>query len=238
MESFRYPQFCPLARAAEVLGHRWVLPILRELFIGPQRFSDLRRRMGGGVSTSVLSKRLLALERQGLLVRRDLPPPAASVVYELTFRGRALEDTFLGLIRWGALMMTSPLPGEHFEPEWLGLAAQAFARSVPTPEFSFELHATGEGPDARVRGHGGTSGTRIGLADDEMADLRVNGPATLLLGFLAGAVSPDALSSHPDVIIEGDTARVAELPELFDVPSEDRVLQPAPENPTRQGVPV
>ncbi len=221
MESFRYSQFCPIARAAEVLGHRWVLPLLRELFIGPQRFSDLRRRMGGAVSTSVLSKRLVALERQGVVARRVLPPPAASVVYELTPRGRALEPALLGLIRWGALMMTSPLSGEHFEPEWLRLAARAFARSETTPELSFELHATGQGPDAIVRGHGGASGTHIDSPDDSVAELCVRGPAVVLLGYLAGEVSPESLTKHPDVVIEGVTQRVAELPVLFDVPSEN-----------------
>ena len=234
MEPFRYPQFCPIARAAEILGHRWVLPILRELFIGPQRFSDLRRRLGG-VSTSMLSDRLAGLERQGVLVRRELPAPAASVVYELTARGRALEPALFELVRWGTLMLSAPLPDDHFEPDWISLAARAFARRDATPELSFELRATGAGPDVVVRGQGGADGTRIGGADDEPADLRLHGPATVLLGYLAGAISPESLFQHPDVIIEGEAARVGELPDLFDVPSEDRLIHTAPKNPTQQG---
>lgn len=231
MEPFRYPQFCPIARAAEVLGHRWVLPILRELFLGPQRFSDLRRRMGG-VSSSVLSERLSALERQGVVARRELPAPAASVVYELTSRGQAFESAFVLLIRWGALMLAAPLAGEHFEPDWLRLAAQAFARSSPTAPLSFELHGTGAGPDAVVRGHGGRAGTRLVLVGDETVDLRIHGPAIVLLAYLAGTISPLALSQHPDVVVEGEAAGVAAFPTLFDVPREDRAFQPAPDNPT------
>ena len=230
MGPFRYPQFCPVARAAEVLGNRWVLPILRELFVGPQRFSDLRRRMGG-VSTSVLSERLAGLERQGVLARRELPAPSASVVYELTARGHALEPTLSELIRWGTPMLSAPLPGEHFEPDWLLLAARAFARSGATPRLSFELCATGAGRDALVRGHGGPGGTRVGLTDDAPVDLRLRGPAIVLLAYLSRAISPEVLSEHPDVVVEGGAARLAELPELFDVPVEDRVPKP----PTPQG---
>ena len=237
MEPFRYPQFCPIARAAEVLGHRWVLPILRELFVGPQRFSDLRRRMGG-VSSSVLSERLAALERQGVVARHALPAPAASAVYQLTARGRALEPAFVALIRWGALMLSAPLPGEHFEPDWLLLAAGAFARRDATPRLSFELCVTGAGPEAVLRGRGGPDGTQIAPADDapdeSPVDLRVRGPAIVLLGYLARATSPEALANHPDVVIEGDATRISELPDLFDVPREDRVLQSAPEPPTQQ----
>lgn len=228
MEAFGYPQFCPIARAAEVLGSRWVLPILRELFIGPQRFSDLQRRMGG-VSASVLSKRLAALEGQGLVVRRALPPPAASVVYELTARGQALEPAFLELIRWGALLLAAPIPGQHFEPDWLQLAARAFARRDATPDLRFELHATGDGPDTVVRGRGGAAGTKIGLPDGEAPDLVVRGPAIVLLGCISGAASPESVSVHPEVVIEREAARIADLPALFDVPSEDRT----PRSPSR-----
>ncbi|HSJ96046.1 MAG TPA: helix-turn-helix domain-containing protein, partial [Myxococcota bacterium] len=71
MSEFRYAQFCPLARAAEVLGERWTLLIVRELMVGPQRFSDLRRRLPG-VSSSVLAERLDRLERRGIVRRAQL----------------------------------------------------------------------------------------------------------------------------------------------------------------------
>ena len=66
MAEFRYRQFCPLARAAEILGERWTLLILRELSLGPQRFSDLRRRLDS-ISSSVLTDRLTRLEARGLV---------------------------------------------------------------------------------------------------------------------------------------------------------------------------
>ena len=75
MVEFRYAQFCPLARAAEVVGERWTLLIVRELLLGAKRFSDLRQPLAG-VSSSVLADRLGRLEARGLVTRRETPPPA------------------------------------------------------------------------------------------------------------------------------------------------------------------
>ncbi len=224
MEEFRYAQFCPVARAAEVLGHRWVLPILRELISGPQRFSDLRRRLGGAVSTSVLADRLTTLERQGIARRRELAPPAASVVYELTPLGLALEPAMLELVRWGARLLTLPQPGDHVDAGWIPLAARAFARVGATPDLAFELCATGPGqPEARVRGAGGPEGTRVdlheGTHEGSPVDLRVEAPAMLMLGLISGGMPPEAIAAHPDVRIEGAVDRLAELPRLFHVPA-------------------
>ena len=101
MPEFRYAQFCALARAAEIVGERWTLLIVRDLTLGPLRFSDLRRRLKG-VSPSVLSERLTQLERRGLIERRVLGPPAASTVYELSEMGRALQPAMIELTKWGA----------------------------------------------------------------------------------------------------------------------------------------
>ncbi len=77
--SFRYAQFCPLACAAEILGERWTLLILRELFVGPQRFTDLRRRLPG-ISSSILATRLARLEERGIVARSSLAPPTPAAL--------------------------------------------------------------------------------------------------------------------------------------------------------------
>ncbi|MCZ6714198.1 MAG: helix-turn-helix domain-containing protein, partial [Deltaproteobacteria bacterium] len=104
MGEFRYPQFCALARATEIVGERWTLLIVRDLSLGPLRFSALRRRLSG-VSSSVVSERLTQLERRGLLEQRMLQPPAASTVYALTQMGRALQPVLVELMRWGTRFM-------------------------------------------------------------------------------------------------------------------------------------
>src|SRR5574338_1433207 len=101
MNNKSYNQFCGLAYALDVIGERWTLLIIRELFAGPRRFTDL---MGGlpGISTNLLTDRLRDLEQRGLIIKRTLPPPAASTVYELTRLGRGLENTLLAMGKWGS----------------------------------------------------------------------------------------------------------------------------------------
>jgi DNA-binding HxlR family transcriptional regulator len=104
-----YGDRCGIARALDVVGERWALLVVRELVLGPKRFTDLRAGLPG-LSPDVLSQRLRELERAGLLRRRKLAPPAGSRVYELTERGLALEPILLELGRWGS--QTPLLEGE------------------------------------------------------------------------------------------------------------------------------
>jgi DNA-binding HxlR family transcriptional regulator len=96
-----YEQFCGIAKALDLVGERWALLVVRDLLLGPKRFSDLRAGLPR-VSPDVLSQRLRELEAEGVVGRRRLPPPAASQVYELTERGHELEPVILGLGRWGS----------------------------------------------------------------------------------------------------------------------------------------
>jgi DNA-binding HxlR family transcriptional regulator len=96
-----YGDRCGIARALDAVGDRWALLVVRELLLGPKRFTDLR----GGlpkVSPDVLAQRLRELDAAGVLRRDRLPPPAASQVYELTERGRELRPVILELGRWGS----------------------------------------------------------------------------------------------------------------------------------------
>src|SRR5919204_401439 len=77
MTSRTYDQFCGIARALDLVGERWALLIVRDLVLGPKRFTDLRRGLEG-IGTNVLAARLKELERGGVIQRRTLPPPAAS----------------------------------------------------------------------------------------------------------------------------------------------------------------
>ena len=96
-----YGDRCGIARALDVVGERWALLVVRELLLGPKRFTDLRAGLPSA-SPNVLAQRLRELEAGGLVVKRRLPPPAASQVYELTPRGAELEPVVMALGRWGA----------------------------------------------------------------------------------------------------------------------------------------
>lgn len=101
-----YGDACGIARALDVAGERWALLVVRELLLGPQRFSDLRRALPNA-SSNLVADRLRELEGHGVVCRRILPPPAGSSVYELTAWGRQLEPIVLALGNWGVRV---PLP--------------------------------------------------------------------------------------------------------------------------------
>jgi DNA-binding HxlR family transcriptional regulator len=106
-----YGDSCGIARALDIVGERWALLVVRELLLGPKRFTDLRAGLPK-LSPDVLAQRLRELEAAGVLARRKLAPPAASQVYELTERGRELEPVIVALGRWGS---TAPFPAERPE---------------------------------------------------------------------------------------------------------------------------
>src|SRR3712207_438329 len=97
----RYRDACGAAHALDLVGERWALLVMRELMLGPKRFSDLRADLPG-ISANVLTQRLAGLEAAGVLVRRKLPPPASAHVYELTPWGYESEPIFQALGRWAA----------------------------------------------------------------------------------------------------------------------------------------
>src|SRR5260370_40189222 len=90
-----YGQFCGIARALELVGERWALLIIRDLLVGPRRFTDLHLGLPR-IPTNVLSDRLKELEQSGIVRRRGLPRPAASVVFELTPDGNQRETVVVG----------------------------------------------------------------------------------------------------------------------------------------------
>jgi DNA-binding HxlR family transcriptional regulator len=102
-----YEQYCPLAYALDLVGERWTLLIVRDLLAGPRRYTDLHRGLPG-LATDLLTERLRKLEDAGVVRRRELPPPAAAVVYELTERGGELGPAVLGLARFGLGLLGEP----------------------------------------------------------------------------------------------------------------------------------
>lgn len=200
-----------MTRAVEILGERWTLLILRELFLGPKRFSDLKAALNG-VSTSVLTDRLAKLEERGVVLHRELPPPSASAVYELDEAGRALRPLLAELTRWGVRFLGAPGPGDRIRPEWLQLGFQVFARSGDTEDIGAHLHVEdgAESVDIYVRGgKGGTTVSSTSLPHEVV----VRAPALQMLLFATGILTGDAPGAPS---FEGDAAVAARIPSLFD----------------------
>jgi DNA-binding HxlR family transcriptional regulator len=123
-----YGDACGIARALDVVGERWALLIVRELLLGPLRFSDLRRALPGA-SSNLVADRLRELDGRGVVQRRKLAAPAGSWVYELTEWGRELEPIVLALGGWG---LGVPLPPE---PTTLsGTSVLLFLRGSARPD--------------------------------------------------------------------------------------------------------
>jgi DNA-binding HxlR family transcriptional regulator len=96
-----YDDACGTAFGMELVGERWSLLVVRELMLGPLRFSALRANLPG-ISAKVLTERLETLEASNVLAKRLLPPPASAQVYELTQWGYAAEPLIQELGRWAA----------------------------------------------------------------------------------------------------------------------------------------
>lgn len=96
-----YGDACGTARALDIVGERWAIPVVRELIFGPRRYTDLADALPG-VSTNILGARLKDLAHSGVIHKRKLPPPAASTVYELTVWGAELEPVLIALGQWAA----------------------------------------------------------------------------------------------------------------------------------------
>jgi DNA-binding HxlR family transcriptional regulator len=134
MASRTYGQYCGLTRAVELVGERWALLIIRDLLVGPRRFTDLRQGLPR-IPTNVLAARLKELEEAGVVRRRALPRPERGVVYELTGYGRDLEDIVLRLGRWGAQSLGDPRPDEVVTADALVMAL----RTTFQPEAARDL---------------------------------------------------------------------------------------------------
>jgi DNA-binding HxlR family transcriptional regulator len=119
-----YHQYCPIAHALDLVGERWSLLIVRELLDhGPLRYSDLHSRLDR-CGTNILAARLKYLERGGVVRKRQLPPPAASSVYELTDYGAELRPVMHLLAHWGARSLGRPTSDAELRPGWLAGALQ------------------------------------------------------------------------------------------------------------------
>ena len=147
-----YNQYCPLARALDVVGERWTPLIVRELLSGPKRFKDLQNALIG-IGTNLLSTRLKEMERNSLALKETLPPPGVATVYVLTEHGRKLDETLLALTRWGIPLLATPKkPDELLLPHWLlqgMLSAFNVAEAAGVAEV-YEFHIDNEVFHARV----------------------------------------------------------------------------------------
>jgi DNA-binding HxlR family transcriptional regulator len=210
----RYDDACGTAHALDLIGERWALLVMRELMLGPKRFSDLKADLPG-ISANVLTQRLEGLEASGLLVRRRLPPPASTQVYELTPWGYEAEPIVQSLGKWAARSPahdpTLPISATSimlsfrtmFDPERAGdfgarigfrLGAESFLATVEDGRF--------ESSRGETRG----------------ADAIFTGTPTGLAAFVYGGQPIETLDEAGLLKLEGDAQAAERFATLFPLP--------------------
>jgi len=212
-----YRQFCPLARAAEIIGERWTLLVVRELLLRPSRFSDLLTGLDG-ISTSVLADRLTGLEEAGLVRRATLKPPAAISVYELTEDGHDLEPVVFELERWGCRRLLPPREADRFDAGWLRLAMAACARKSESRRSAFAVEVPDKGEDVTVYVSGGPRGTVVHPPPGS-AHTAIRGDPETLFEIVSGHLSPVEAHASGRIEVRGDVSALPVFPRLFDVPA-------------------
>jgi DNA-binding HxlR family transcriptional regulator/putative sterol carrier protein len=210
-----YGDGCPIARALDFVGERWALLVVRELLLGPKRYTDLRRGLPNA-SPNVLSERLRELERAGVVRRRKLPPPAGARVYELTDWGLELEEIVMSLGRWGARSPAPPSDAPIVSADSVILALRA----------RFDAGAA-EGLRADYELRLGEDRFRIEVTDDELevsrgsadrADATIDtDPDTLSAVLWGGRSLADARRSGT-MTIDGDDTAAERFVGLFPLP--------------------
>jgi DNA-binding HxlR family transcriptional regulator len=214
----RYRDACGTAQGLDLVGERWALLVVRELLLGPKRFTDLRKGLPG-VSSNILTDRLDGLERSGVVRRRTLPAPAASKVYELTEWGMELEPVVVALGRWGA---RSPWRSEEDEISTDGLVLSFQAMFDPDAAGALEASygiVLGE-QSFRVEVAEGRIQIFRGAPDNADASIKTD-TATLAALVYEGIDLEEALRSE-DIEIEGERSAVERLLTLFPMPSPAR----------------
>jgi len=208
-----YGDPCGIARALDVIGERWGLLVVRELLLGPKRFTDLRAGLPQ-VGPDVLAQRLRELEQAGVVQRGKLPPPAGSRIYELTEWGRELEPVVLGLGRWGSARAPFPPGRDELGPDSLILALKTLfdpARAEGLTGAAFELRL-GEDVFSLSVGRGQLDASR-GPAAEPVATITAQ-PGVLQKVLWHGRPLPDA-----GVEIAGDRRAAERLLRLFPLAS-------------------
>lgn len=199
-----YGEYCGLARALELVGERWGLLVVRELLVGPRRFTDLARGLPR-IPSNVLSTRLRELEQAGVVERRLLPRPSGAVVYDLTPYGRELDEIMLRIAAWGTRSLAEPREGAAVSPAsmLLGLRANFRPEAARGLHAGYELHLGETVVHARVD----DGALTVGEGPLPGADLRIDADLSLR-AVMAGGRS-DTIG------LDGDVALFDRFVEMF-----------------------
>jgi DNA-binding HxlR family transcriptional regulator/putative sterol carrier protein len=212
MPEHRYHQYCGAARALDVVGDRWTLLIVRELLLGPRRFTDLIEGLPG-ISRNLLTERLKMLEQDGVITKDKLPPPAARQVYELTDDGHDLADAMIPLVAWGTGRLGERKPSESFRSHWAALAMVTFADLEATRGIEETYQYVVGGRPFHFTVSDGTVQLSYGQTDDPAVTLTTDEDTWADLA--SGKTTASAAAARGTLTLAGDRAAARRLAKIF-----------------------
>lgn len=213
-EKRRYDDACAATHGMDIIGERWALPVMRELMLGPRRFSELRRSLPA-LSANVLTQRLEGLEAAGIVMRRKLPPPASVQVYALTPWGQEAGPIFQSLGRWAA---RSPRhdPTRPFSAVSLMLSLRTMFSAERAGGLTMRVGLV-FGEDAfHFVAECGSVAIGRGLPDD--SDVVLSGETQGVAALVYAGVPLSEVESQGLLTIEGDRSAVKRFATLFPPP--------------------
>ena len=224
MAARSYGQYCGVTAAVELVTERWALLIVRDLLVGPRRYTDLKQGLPK-IPTNILSARLKELQDGGVI--RRVPLARCGLVYELTEYGRELEPIVLALGRWGFRSMGEPKDGDIVTADSLTIALRSAFRPERTSE-SLDFHVKVGEVELRVRASGGE--LRVvqlappappvgGALPSGQPQLQFS-TDTGISGLIAGTLSPaDAVETGVVTLLKGNVRLLERFTKLFRIDS-------------------
>jgi DNA-binding HxlR family transcriptional regulator len=210
-----YEQYCAVARALDVVGERWTLLIVRDLLMGPKRYTDLRAGLPG-IATDILTARLRTLEEAGFVRRRDLPPPAPATIYELTEAGKGLGPAILALGKVGLGTLGVPQPGEDIRPERLVVGLRVSFRREEFADLTETYELVIDGEPFTVEVSDGVVDTRPGGASSPTISLDTD--ADTFVALMTGGASIANSLAKDRATLQGERSVLKRFIDAFGYP--------------------
>ena len=208
-----YDDACGAALALEFVGERWSLLVMRELMLGPRRFSELKADLTG-ISANVLTQRLAGLEHSGIVRRHRLPPPASVQVYGLTPWGYEAEPIFQELGRWA---VRSPLH-DPMRP-LSAVSAMLSLRTMLRPDRKpLSMTLAFRFPGNAFTGRLTPQGLEIERGEAEQADVTFDTDTTTFVTLVYGKRPFKQAEAEGRLRLEGDRRLARRFVECFALP--------------------
>jgi DNA-binding HxlR family transcriptional regulator len=177
-------QYCGVTTAVELVTERWALLIIRDLLVGPHRYTDLKQGLPK-IPTNILSARLKELQQSGVI--RRVPLAHCGFVYQLTEYGHELEPIVLALGRWGFLSMGEPKDGDIVTADSLTIALRtAFRPELASLSLDFQIQV-------------GAVELRAQVSNGELKVVQIAPPAPPVGGSLPNSEPELRFASGPDI---------------------------------------